>query len=296
MRLLYFSVAFLFVLYSCKNGNETPDNPQDTTPKEDTVKTGLLNVEGEIFSIPSPIQTALLIQKLGLKYSKDILVPANSVGKFNTDYSKAIAMGVFGADLGYVSIYNQTQDALAYLASLKTIGDQLGITNAFDPSTLQRFEKNITKKDSLLVLVGDAYRNSDAFLKNNKRPEIGHLVLVGGWIESMYLSASSYKTKPSEDMKRRIAEQKYSLERIIRILKKNENIEEAKKLLADLNDLSKVFESVTFEYKFVEPVTDEANKITQINSETTVKITDDTLGQIIAKIGEIRNKITNLSS
>lgn len=296
MRLLYFSVAFLFVLYSCKNGNETPDNPQDPTPKEDTVKTGLLNVEGEIFSIPSPIQTALLIQKLGLKYSKDILVPANSVGKFNTDYSKAIAMGVFGADLGYVSIYNQTQDALAYLASLKTIGDQLGITNAFDPSTLQRFEKNITKKDSLLVLVGDAYRNSDAFLKNNKRPEIGHLVLVGGWIESMYLSASSYKTKPSEELKRRIAEQKYSLERIIRILKKNENIEEAKKLLADLNDLSKVFESVTFEYKFVEPVTDEANKITHINSETTVKITDDTLGQIIAKIGEIRNKITNLSS
>jgi hypothetical protein len=253
-------------------------------------------VEGEIFSIPSPIQTALLIQKLGLKYSKDILVPANSVGKFNTDYSKAIAMGVFGADLGYVSIYNQTQDALAYLASLKTIGDQLGITNAFDPSTLQRFEKNITKKDSLLVLVGDAYRNSDAFLKNNRRPEIGHLVLVGGWIESMYLSASSYKTKPSEELKRRIAEQKYSLERIIRILKKNENIEEAKKLLADLNDLSKVFESVTFEYKFVEPVTDEANKITHINSETTVKITDDTLGQIIAKIGEIRNKITNLSS
>jgi hypothetical protein len=296
MRLLYFSLAFLFVLYSCKNGNENPDNPQNVTPKEDTVKTGLLNVEGEIFSIPSPIQTALLIQKLGLKYSKDILVPANSVGKFNTDYSKAIAMGVFGADLGYVSIYNQTQDALAYLASLKTIGDQLGITNAFDPSTLQRFEKNITNKDSLLVLVGDAYRNSDAFLKNNRRPEIGHLVLVGGWIESMYLSASSYKTKPSEELKRRIAEQKYSLERIIRILKKNENIEEAKKLLADLNDLSKVFESVTFEYKFVEPVTDEANKITHINSETTVKITDDTLGQIIAKIGEIRNKITNLSS
>ncbi|MCX8079763.1 MAG: hypothetical protein N3F09_00840 [Bacteroidia bacterium] len=290
------ALSFAVLLFSCKNGNETPENNVgENVNQPDTVKTGLLNVEGEIFSVPSPIQTALLIQKLGLKYTKDILLPSNTVGKFNTDYSKALAMGIFGADLGYVSIYNQTQDALSYLASLKQIGDNLGITNAFDPKMLERFEKNITNKDSLLVLVGDAYRNSDAFLKNNKRPEIGHLVLVGGWVESVYLSASSYKSKPSDELKRRIAEQKYALERIIRILEKNNNIEETKGLLADLNDLKKVYENVKFEYKFIEPKTDTVKKITYINSESIVSISDDTLGQIIAKISEIRNKICHIS-
>jgi hypothetical protein len=291
-----FSLGILLVLFSCKNDDANKEsNGGDSANQVDTVKTGLLNVEGEIFSIPSPIQTALLIQKLGLKYSKEMLLPSNSAGKFNTDYAKALAMGVFGADLGYVSIYNQTQDALAYLASLKQIGDNLGITNAFDAKMLERFEKNITNKDSLLVLVGDAYRNSDAFLKNNKRPEIGHFVLVGGWIESVYLSASSYKSKPSEELKKRIAEQKYSLDRIIRILEKNNNIDEAKSLLTDLNDLKKTFDNVKFEYKFIEPMTDTAKKITYINSETKVNISDDVLGQIIAKIGEIRNKICHIS-
>ena len=76
---------------------------------------------------------------------------------------------MFGADLGYVSLYNQTQDALGYLGSIKQLSDKLGISAAFDGPTMERIKNNITNKDSMMVLVGIAYRASDAYLKNNER-------------------------------------------------------------------------------------------------------------------------------
>ncbi|MGZ3901497.1 MAG: hypothetical protein ACXVDC_14315, partial [Bacteroidia bacterium] len=143
------------LLVSC--GDPKKDETKDEiveTP--DTVKTSVLNVGGELFSVPSPIQTALLIQKSGISYDKAVLNPSNKVNTFSTDYARSLNLGIYGADLGYVSLYNQTQDALGYLASVKQLADKLGISAAFDASTMERIQKNVTNKDSMMVLVGIA--------------------------------------------------------------------------------------------------------------------------------------------
>ena len=177
----------------------------------DTVKTSVLNVGGELFSVPSPIQTALLIQKSGITYDKSTLHASNKVNTFTTDFSKSLNLGIYGADLGYVSLYNQTLDALGYLASVKQLADKLGISAAFDASTMERIKNNVTNKDSMMVLVGIAYRGSDAYLKNNQRTGVSSLILTGGWIESMHFSVTAYKSKPTDGVRFRIAEQKQAL-------------------------------------------------------------------------------------
>ena len=162
-------ILFLFcaiVFISCNDTKE--DDKDDLIENTDTVKTAVLNIDGELFSIPSPIQTALLIQKSGIDYNKNVLSASNKVNTFPTDYSRALNLGVFGADLGYVSLYNQTQDALGYLAAIKQLSDKLGLTAAFDAGTMERIKNNITNKDSMMVLVGIAYRGSDSYLKNKR--------------------------------------------------------------------------------------------------------------------------------
>ncbi len=258
----------------------------------DTVKTSVLNVGGELFSVPSPIQTALLIQKSGIPYDKAILNPSNKVNVFSTDYSRALNLGIYGADLGYVSLYNQNQDALGYLAAVKQLADKLGISAAFDASMMERIQKNVTNKDSMMVLVGIAYRASDAYLKNNQRHDVSSLVLTGGWIESMHFSISAYKAKPTTDVKYRIAEQKLALNSLIKILGSNAN-KDVTDLTAQFADLSKVYDGISFKYNFVEPTIDTLRKVTMINSTTEVTITDEQINQISEKIKEIRNKIVN---
>jgi hypothetical protein len=283
------------LLYSCGDSKPTEGATGDDLADTDTVKAVALNVGGELFSVPSPMQTALLIQKSGVAYDKAILNAGNKNGQYASDYSKALNLGIYGADLGYVSMYNQTQDAIGYLGAVKNLADKLGVSAAFDQSTMKRINDNISNKDSMLMLVGIAYRASDAYLKTNKRTEISSLILTGGWIESMHFSITAYNKKPTDEIKYRIAEQKQALGSIVRLIKSH-NLPDAAELTAQLEDLVKIYEGITTKYNFVEPTTDEAKKVTYINSTTEISISKEQIEQIAAKVLAIRDKVINTKS
>jgi DNA-directed RNA polymerase subunit F len=283
---------FALVLFAACGGKDKEEGKEELVEVPDTIKTAVVNLGGELFSVPSPIQTALLIQKIGIAYDKSVLHTSKKVNTYGTDYARALNLGIYGADLAYVSLYNQTQDALGYLTALKQLADKLGVSSAFDAATMKRIEGNLTNKDSMLVLVGAAYRSSDAFLKNNRRNDVSCLILTGGWIESMHFSLSAYKLKTNSELKSRVAEQKQALNSLIKILSAYEG-EEMKTLTTMLTDLAKIYEGVEFRYNFVEPTHDSEKKLTYINSTTEVIISDDQIKQISDKVSEIRNKIVN---
>jgi hypothetical protein len=143
----------------------------------------------------------------------------------------------------------------------------------------------------MLVLVGVAYRSSDAYLKNNDRSDVSGLVLAGGWVESLYFATNVYKTKPSEDVKHRIAEQKSSLQSLIKLLTPFYSQPEYTEFIDNLNDLSTVFDGVEFQYKYEKPTTDAEKKITTINSKTEVKITPEQIESISQKVKNLRSQV-----
>lgn len=288
----YLVLAITVVFFTSCGGDQKDDDKEDLIESADTVKAAVLNVGGELFSVPSPIQTAMLVQKSGVTYDKQVLNSSNKVNSYSTDFARALNLGIYGADLGYVSLYNQTQDALSFLASIKQLSDKLGISAAFDAPTMDRIKNNITNKDSMMVLVGIAYRGSDAYLKDNQRTDISSLILTGGWIESMHFSLNAYKTKQNDQIRYRIAEQKQAITSITKILK-SYSTPEIIDLTAQLEDLLKVYEGIQFKYNFVEPVTDTTKKMTYINSTTEVVVSDDQLKAIAEKLEKIRNKIVN---
>jgi hypothetical protein len=293
-RYFYAIVAGSVVLTACNNSADKENTETPTVEVQDTVKSGVLNIGGQLFSIPSPIQTAMLIQKLGLPFNKAILFGTSKTNTFNTDASRAIMLGVYGADLGYVSMYNQTQEALTYLASIKQLADKLGVSSAFDEKTFKRFENNLSNKDSLVALVGVAYRASDSYLKNNKRLDVSSLILFGGWLESMNIAIESYKSKNNDEIKRRIAEQKLTVNNLLQLL--TLNTPDQTDLIASLKDLNMTYEKVEFKYQYVAPTTDTTRKITYINSTNELIMDDATFKNIIEKIQSLRNKITSTNS
>jgi hypothetical protein len=286
--LTFLSVTAFIALAGCGSGKE---DPNDLPPNTDTVTNNIINVDGEIFSIPSPIQTALLIKNTGTAYSKAILNPASKTAQYSTTFSKALNLGIYGADLGYVTMYDQSQDAIGYLNSANRLADDLGVSGAFDASTIDRFSKNLGNKDSMLVLVSVAYRSSDAYLKNNDRKDVSGLVLAGGWLESLYFATNLYSTKQNEDIKRRIAEQKSSLNSLLELLNQFRSQSEYTEFIDGLADLATVYEGVEFKYTFVAPTTDAEKKMTTINSKTEIKITADQIKAISEKVKTLRNQI-----
>lgn len=281
------AVGALLTTTGCSNDHKTDGT--DSAAVVDTAQHGIIvPIGGEIFSIPSPIQTALLIKGSGVSYNKNLMNPSNKSSQYSTNFAKAINLGIYGADLGYVTIYDQSQDASGYLVAAKKLSDGLGISAAFDTKTIERFNKNLGNKDSMLSLVGVAYRASDAYLKTNDRSDVSGLVLAGGWIESLYFTTDIYKAKPNDEIKRRIAEQKLSLQNLIKLLKPYYSQSEYTKFIDGLTDLSTVYDGVEFKYTYVKPTTDAGKKLTTINSTTEVTIRPEQIDAITQKVKAIR--------
>ncbi len=275
---------------SCHSGVQTNQSAASGIGK-DSAKTELLNLNNQIFSIPSPVQTVLLIKKGGYTYNKNILNVTDNYSKYDTRFKRALNLGIYGADLAYISLYDQTQDAMQYLTTVQKLSTDIGVAQSFSPELIKRFQNNMGVEDSLLAMISSAFRNSDAFFKDNNQRDLSSLIIVGGWIETLYVATQENAGNNKDELVRRIAEQKISIQNLIKMLLAYKDKPEYSGLITGLTDLSGDFDSVQFIYNYVAPAVDVQNKITNVNSTSEVKITPEQLKSITAKIQTLRNQI-----
>ncbi|HRN40672.1 MAG: hypothetical protein KF732_04140 [Flavobacteriales bacterium] len=281
-------------LISTSCGGDAPTNEEEDVQEEVNPKQSqLMEIEGKVFSIPSPIQTATLIKNSGTNYNKEMLNVPSNVTKYSTNFKKAINLGVYGADLGYVTLYEQTQDAISFLTAIKSIGDDLGVSSAFDMELVNRFEKNIGNQDSILAMVSDAYKASDRYLKNSQQNDVGGLILAGGWIESLYFATNAAKMTNNKEIIKRIGEQKTTVSNLIKLLTPYYSKSDYTALVDNLIELDELFSKIEIVYTYVKPTVDAKNKTTTINSTTDVNITPEQLNAITEKVNKIRTELIN---
>lgn len=291
LPLYFFGVAALAIA-SCGDSDTTGDPITTVDPNVlDTGANMVANINGKIFSIPSPFQTADLIKKSGAPYNGDLLNPSGNAVNYSTKFSKALNLGVFGADLGYATMYDNNNEALSYLTSVEQLSKELDMGGAFSESIMNRFSENMGNQDSMLVIVSDAYQAGDEYLKNNERDQEAGLILTGGWIEALYFATSTLEQKKDQNIINRIGEQKTTLDNLIEMLEQYNNEESYANLIQELQDLYYEFDNVSYSYTYVKPETDEANQLTTIKCKSEVKISDENLKAIAEKIKDIRTKI-----
>ena len=248
--------------------------------------------DGKIFSIPSPVQTAFLIKQLNLSFDETILNDDAKVGEYITEYNQALNLGIYGTDLGYCALYNQKKASLKYLSTVEKLTTQLGLDAAFDTSFISRFEKNSDNEDSTILLMADAFKESDNFLKNANRKSTSALILTGGWIESIYIACELHTKKASPEIKTRIGEQKQSLSSIIDLLNTYNKSGSNDKLIAQLEDLRLSFDKIDFQYEYAAPETDKDSKLTVFNHTLVVSFEETVMKEIKTKLTAIRVSIT----
>lgn len=291
-NLLYFSLFCVSILFLTSCGDNTTNDKKKIDEEILDPNSSLnTNFDGKIFSIPSPVQTALLIKETNLPFNQDLLNPIGSASGYSTEYKRALNLGIYGTDLGYASIYEQKNISLKYLSVVEKMTSELGLEGAFDKKFMTRFESNSDNQDSMMVIVADAFKKADNYLKNSNRKSTSALILTGGWIESLYFACELNKQKRSEKIIERIGEQQQTLNTIIEILKEYNKGGSNDELITNLKDLKFYFDRISVEYEYVAPKTDAKNKITTLNHNISVKINTDILNQITMKVNDIRQSI-----
>ena len=284
------AIAVVSLFASCNNdsGNGSDTNPQDSAAQQEMQK----KAKKVFFAIPSPIEMANMIKQSGSNYNKDLLNSKDAVSRYTTNTSMALNLGIYGADLSYTSIFDQTQPSMNYMACAKKLADALGITGAFTPETVDRLEKNVNNKDSLLQIVSDAYLTTDAYLKENERASTSALIIAGGWIEGLYIATKiSGKNPENNVVATRIAEQKSVLENLIALIESYPNDPSLTDVLNQLKSLNELYANVGQAPTKTDATTNDAEKVTTITNDAKAPMTAEQLSAISAKVDAIRSAI-----
>ncbi len=240
------------------------------------------NIEGVIHNIPSPAELPYLLEATGADFNESLINSKDNADKYMTTFDKAaMNLGVYAADIGYLSAYNQTQQALDYLAVAKQLSEHLGVVDAVDQVVMERFEKNIDQKDSLYNIINEAIENVDQYLKNEARNRVAALVTTGSFIEGLYIATELVRTYPKdllpEDARnlvlmpiiRLILKQEDSVGELIKLIDSLPEDDLTKKIKADLHELKSRYEALNIEEKIKN---NQANLV--LNDETLTSITE----------------------
>ncbi len=251
-----------------------------------------LNTAKRIFySLPSPLETAMLIKNAGAEYNEDLLNPTGNTSRYITSKSKALNLGIYSTDLSYASLFDQTQATLDYIAAAKKMADGLNILDAINEETITLLEDNINNRDMIIDIISETLMNSSSYLKENGLEATASVVLVGGWIEGLYIATSLVEGTRLEGNKlvERIVDQKLSIDIMISLLEQSPEDEDAKTVLADVHALKTIFDQITIELGEVTAVEDPETNVTTLKSESSIEITPDVFNALKSKVAEIRS-------
>ncbi|MFN3874503.1 MAG: hypothetical protein ACK4L7_01160, partial [Flavobacteriales bacterium] len=244
------------------------------------------------YSIPSPMETAALLKKAGAAYNGKILNDVKNVDKYTAASKQALNLGVYGADLSYASVFNHTQETMFYTSCARRLADKLGVTSAFNDSTMQLMEQHQNDREKLLDIISETYWDMDRYLKVNDRENISALMIAGGWVEGLYIATQVAKQNPTPELLQRIAEQKLSLGDLLSLLDTYGEEPTLQAVREDLKALGALFADVRAGGGGV--TAKEEDGVTVIGAEGgPASLTDAQLQAITEKAAAIRNTYIN---
>lgn len=292
-RYFFVFMTLAIFLFAC-GSPESNQNSLGSENIDDSIEEKKEKVKNLFYLIPSPIETMLLLEKAGAEYDSDILSSPMNSDKYDTKQLQAINLGVYGSDLSFSTMFEQTQETMFFLSAAKKLAEKLSIMEAFDEATIERIEENIDDKDSLMMLISDSYLIIDSYLKENESISTSALIIFGGWMEGLHIATQTAKINPSnKELRSRIAEQKYSFNNLISLFEDFKDDEELSPVLRDLKDLKTVFDQINIETETA-VVNSNNGGVASIGGGNTISMTDEQLESLTTKISSIRDNFLNL--
>lgn len=270
------------------------DMPEDSLNEEPLIISEEA-MEGIITNIASPVEMSALIKKSGIQFNYKFLSPADNIDNYNTSFKKALNLGILGADLGYLNMYNETSSVLSYITSIKTLSDELKIGQFFDFKTLKQLASNSDNLDSLMYISVSSFDQMDVYLRENNRSDISALIVTGVWLEGVFLGTQVLKESPQAEITERIGEQRIILDQLLLVLRNYKKNKKFFELIGKIEYIQKQYKNVKISTEIGEPEAVEIDGILTFvsNDKTVIDISDEDLAKITKAVEEVRNYVIN---
>jgi hypothetical protein len=297
-RLFIANLILVILLLSCRGNSKKqgefvfPD--ADSIPVSETEKLSPEFLDDITRNISSPVEIADILHRLGVPFSTAYLASSIDASKLSTSFYKALKLGILGADLGYLNMYEKTGTSIDVLASIKKLADGINVGQFFDFETIKRLSLNRSNIDSLFLLSNNSYNQIDKFLRDKGRGQLSALMLTGVWIEGQYLASEVMKQNPDTLLRNRVGEQKLIINDLQMLLSPYCNSsDEFKSLCQGMQEIREKYKDVKITYSIGEPVMKEKDGALVVvqTDQSRVEMTNDQLKGIIEVTEKIRTKL-----
>lgn len=293
-------LAFVLVISlftSCKSGKKTPVEDQEVKVPENIteIKQNIDQAKKIFNALPSPLESAYLIKQTGAAFNDKLLNPVSKQDSYMTRKSQALNLGVYTCDLSFASLYEQTQLLIDYMNAAKKMADGLGILKAIQQEDVDRLEENINNKEVIMEVVSQTFMNSNSELEDNGQTSTATTVLVGGWIEGLYISTQlvDHNDINGNKLVGKIIDQKLSINILVDLLNQSKGDPSIDELILQVQRIKTVFDKINISTSAVRPEYDQASNTTVLKSDVKTNLTSETFIELSKVVAEIRNSFVN---
>ena len=292
-------VLFLIAAFSFSCRYKAPAKkkmePTFSTLRTDSENKDHVNAKNEIFyGLLTPTEITTIFSRLGIHYEKAALNPTSNDDLYTSNSTASINLGIYGVDFGYVKMFSISQQMIDYILTVKNLSNKLGIPDKFLIDPIKKLENDMSSPDTIMALVNKSYTDIENHLRKEGRESTAGLMLMGGWVEAMYLTTQLLYNaeKPDTEVVQKIAQQKYTLTSLLSFMKNYYDDPVVVFYTKKLIFLKRYFDTFDIYFKKGDL---EINKSRQVllasGSETTITL--ETLTKIKDYVAKLRAEMVN---
>ena len=255
---LVFSFALIFM--SCQNNEVNTEESEVVDLEEQVVEESQSDVDLSVtYQVPTPNELFTLFSDVEVNFDANLLNSTTNTEKYTSNKIKALNFGVYSTDLAFAANFGEATASLKYFSVIKNIGDELNVNNAFDQLVFDRIEQNIqaNNSDSLFNLSNETYYNAYSYLKDNERGSTLSLIVVGGWVESLYILTNLVDYEVDKELLSRIADQRLTLENLYGFMAEYQSDADVSEMMASLLPIEEVLMNLGSEESSIETGVDD---------------------------------------
>ena len=166
--LLYSCAAACMTIIAagCHNGNKSKIVDNDVFENEKPLPKNLKDEDVIFYNIFTPSDMSNLINEYSSFYKSNLVNSLNNAQKYTQSTAKALNIGVYGADLNYLWVFEQNQQAASYVTTIQKLADQMGVPSNYVSQIAEKGEYYSNDIDSLKSIARSAYKGLTGYLND----------------------------------------------------------------------------------------------------------------------------------
>ena len=267
--------------------------PSFSTYKTDSVNNDTIVEKDEIFyGLLTPVEVCAIFNRLGVPYDNAALNPVSNKDLYLSSSKASINAGVYGVDFGYLKIFGVGQEMIDYIVTIREMSNKLGIPDELLSEPVRKVQKDISERDTIMALMNKAYNDLDNYLRNEGRESSVGLMIMGGWVEALYIATQLLYNPddPDPEVVQKIAEQKYTLTSLLSFMKNYYDDPVVVYYTKKLKYLKNYFDSFEIFFRKGDLEIDTSKQVLR-SSGTEMDVTVETLNNIRDYVNKLRTEM-----